>query len=270
MADPAGKLLKEPGPFVPFDPMRRPDAASTPNFAARHFAAKRAGFLLREHRRQQAAPPADAAPAAANGDAVTDVQAVERMPEPAGALASAPGIPPEEVERRVAEAERRGRDEGQAALAAALDQAIAALDAAGRAVAEAHRDLERRWVVPLAQASLHIGSELARQVLTAPAGLQRYLETVTAAIGADGADPRSDAVAIPIQVRLNPEDLAVLENASIRPSVIKLVADPLVPRSGAIASSDDKVVDDRFENRVRFAKEAVLAAAADLLREAPS
>jgi hypothetical protein len=29
-------------------------------------------------------------------------------------------------------------------------------------------------------------------------------------------------------------------------------------------------VDDRFENRVRFAKEAVLSAAADLLRETPS
>lgn len=269
MADPTSKLLKQPGPFVPFGPMCRPDPSSTPNFAARHFAAKRAGFLLREHRRQQAVP-SDDAPVVATSDAVADVQTVEQVQGSAGALASSPGIPLEEVERRVAEAERRGRDEGQAALAAALDQAISALDAAGRAVAEAHRDLERRWIVPLAQASLHIGSELARQVLTEPAGLQRYLETVTAAIGAGGADLGSVAAAIPIQVRLNPEDLAVLENASIRPSAIRLVADPLVPRSGAIVSSDDKVVDDRFENRMRFAKEAVFAAAADLLREAPS
>jgi flagellar biosynthesis/type III secretory pathway protein FliH len=73
-----------------------------------------------------------------------------------------------------------------------------------------------------------------------------------------------------VEVRVNPEDLAVLERASLRPSSITLIADPLVPRSGAIASSENKVVDDRFENRIRFAKEAVLAAAADLLREAPS
>jgi len=43
-----------------------------------------------------------------------------------------------------------------------------------------------------------------------------------------------------------------------------------VPRAGAIASSADKVVDDRFENRIRATQEAVLAAAADLLRETPA
>lgn len=268
MADTTSILRREPGPFVPAGPMRKTDAASPQNFAARHFAAKRAGFLLREHRRQQTTPD-DAVPA-------TAVDAVGDAPVAASATAvvSDPpvvsGIPAEEVERRVAEAERRGREEGQAALVSVLDQAIAALDAAGRAVAEAHGDLERRWVVPLAQASLHIGSELARQTLMEPAGLQRYLETVTAALRPDSAEAGAVAAPALIEVRLNPEDLAVLERASLQPSAIKLVADQLVPRSGAIASSDDKVVDDRFENRVRFAKEAVLAAAADLLREAPS
>ncbi|MFM8988890.1 MAG: hypothetical protein ACKOUS_04340 [Alphaproteobacteria bacterium] len=235
--------------------MRKTDAAAPRSSAARHFAAKRAGFLLREHRRQQTTPD-DAQPAttvAVGGDAPAAAAPVAVSEAPVVA-----GIPLEEVERRVTEAEARGLT------------LFAALDAAGRAVAEAHGDLERRWVVPLAQASLHIGSELARQTLMDAAGLQRYLDTVTAALRTDNAEPGAAAAPALIEVRLNPEDLAVLERASVQPSAIKLVADPLVPRSGAIASSDDKVVDDRFENRVRFAKEAVLATAADLMREAPS
>ena len=125
-------------------------------------------------------------------------------------------------------------------------------------------------MVPLAQASLQIGSELARQALADASGLQRYLESVTTALQPGNSDADPAAVKPVVEVRVNPEDLAVLERASLRPSSITLIADPLVPRSGAIASSENKVVDDRFENRIRFAKEAVLAAAADLLREAPS
>jgi flagellar biosynthesis/type III secretory pathway protein FliH len=253
--------------------MRKTDAPSSQSFAARHFAARRAGFLLREHRRQQTTrvetpdveDGVDAdVDAGVDGPGEGSSAAKVDAPPMVGVISS------DEADRRVAEAERRGREEGQAALVAALDQAIAALDAAGRAIAEAHGDLERRWVVPLAQASLHIGGELARQALMAPSGLQRYLEAVHAALRSDSAEVGGTDPYPPIVVRLNPEDIAVLERASLQPSAVRLVADPLVPRSGAIASSDDKVVDDRFENRLRFAKEAVLAAAADLLREAPS
>jgi len=180
------------------------------------------------------------------------------------------GVSAEEVERLVAEAEQRGREAGKAELVTALDHAIAALDAAGRAVSDAQADLERRSIVPLAQASFHIGSELARQVLSDAAGLQRYLEAVTSAIQPNVGEAESPASMAKLEVRLNPEDLALLERASFKPSSITLISDPLVPRAGAIASSENKVVDDRFENRVRFAKEAVLAAAADLLREAPA
>jgi flagellar biosynthesis/type III secretory pathway protein FliH len=251
--------------------------AAQRHFAAQYFAAKRAGFLLREHRRQQEGPTEPGAGGgyeAAAGEATDAVVLAAQEAESANTSFAGPavpqGIPPDEVERRVAEAERRGREEGQAALAEALDHAIAALDAAGRAIGEAHGDLERRWIVPLAQASLHIGSELARQTLVDASGLLRYLEAVAAAIEPDDRDPDGAAPTVTIDVRLNPEDLAVLERASVRPAAIKLIADPLVPRAGAILSSDDKVVDDRFENRVRFAKEAVLSAAADLLRETPS
>lgn len=274
MIDSRSSQARKPGPFIPANTIRKPEAEAASQFSARHFAAKRAGFLLREYARQQESAPQSQAE---DSSETFGVAAEGFLPDdmlveiPAEAVASAAiGISEEEVARLVAEAEQRGREIGQAELVAALDQAIAALDAAGRAVSDAQADLERRWVVPLAQASFHIGSELARQVLADAQGLQRYLEAVTAAIQPAGAEADS-ALSFPaLEVRMNPEDLAVLERSAVKPSSITFVSDPLVPRAGAIASSENKVVDDRFENRVRFAKEAVLAAAADLLREAPA
>jgi flagellar biosynthesis/type III secretory pathway protein FliH len=264
-------------PFVPVDTLRKSEADPTGQFAARHFAVKRAGFILREYARQQEGPLSasindDAQPATIGSsielptsEFVNDLSANSST---SGQPAS--GIPQEEVDRLVAEAEQRGRDSAQAEWIATLDQAIAALDAAGRAVGDAHRDLERRMVVPLAQASLQIGSELARQVLADATGLKRYIESVIATIQPGNTDADLSAATAMVEVRVNPEDLALLERASLRPSSITFIADPLVPRAGAIASSESKVVDDRFENRLRFAKEAVLATAADVLREAPS
>lgn len=264
-------------PFVPVDTLRKSEADPTGQFAARHFAVKRAGFILREYARQQEGPLSasindDAQPATIGSsielptsEFVNDLSADSST---SGQPAS--GIPQEEVDRLVAEAEQRGRDSAQAEWIATLDQAIAALDAAGRAVGDAHRDLERRMVVPLAQASLQIGSELARQVLADATGLKRYIESVIATIQPGNTDADLSAATAMVEVRVNPEDLALLERASLRPSSITFIADPLVPRAGAIASSENKVVDDRFENRLRFAKEAVLATAADVLREAPS
>ena len=263
-------------PFAPVNSIRKSDSDPAGQFAARHFAVKRAGFILREYARQQEDPRTasvsdEAQPATIESfkESSLDNLAAEASFEPSASPLPS-GISQEEVDRRVAEAEQRGREAAQAEWVAALDQAIAALDAAGRAVGDAHRDLERRMVVPLAQASLQIGSELARQALADASGLQRYLESVTTALQPGNSDADPAAVKPVVEVRVNPEDLAVLERASLRPSSITLIADPLVPRSGAIASSENKVVDDRFENRIRFAKEAVLAAAADLLREAPS
>jgi len=264
-------------PFVPIDTLRKPEADPTGQFAARHFAVKRAGFILREYARQQETPLGssevdDAQPALIkpSDESSRSESSDGRSAHPMASGQSASGISQEEVDRLIAEAEQKGRESAQAEWVTALDHAISALDTAGRAVSDVHRDLERRMVVPIAQASLQIGSELARQVLVDASGLQRYLESVTAALQPENSDPDVSSVTSVVEVRVNPEDLAVLERASLRLSSITLIADPLVPRSGAIASSENKVVDDRFENRVRFAKEAVLATAADLLREAPS
>lgn len=264
---------RKKGPFVPATAIRNSDGAVS-HFAARHFAAKRAGFLLREYARQQASPSVEAIsgglvkPEVSSPEEITLIESATGLsPQPSIATGVA-GVTEDELERRVAEAEQRGREVGQSELVLALDQAIAALDAAARAVSEAQTDLERRCVVPLAQAGFHLGGELARQVLGDAAGLQRYLDAVMSAI--KPVQGESETPSVLLNVRMNPEDLALLERASFRPASFNLIADPLVPRAGVIVSADNKVIDDRFENRLRFAKEAALAAAADLLREAPS
>ena len=277
MIDHSASALRQRGAFVPASSVRRHDAPAAATFAARHFAAKRAGFLLREYARQRDNPGealpelAVITPGNAFGDESFEFEPIGDEPIEIVAIEdNSAGPSTEEIEQRIAEAEQRGRELAQAELAAALDQAMAALDAAGRAIAETNADLERRLVVPLAQASFNIGSELARQVLADGEGLQRYLAAVSAAVNPQGTEPASTNGIAALEVRLNPEDLAVLELASIRPSSLRLVADPLVPRAGVIATGGDKVVDDRLENRLREMREAVLSAAADLLREAPA
>ncbi len=244
--------------FVLTDSLRRADDPAVKAFAARHFAVRRAGFLLREYARQQD-PVVD--PASGTGLAPAGGSDGESADE-AGAALDALRPSAEEIDRLVAEAERRGREVAQAEFASSLDQAMAALESIGRVAAENHADLERRLVVPLAQASLRIGNELARQTLSDGPGLKRYLDAVIGAVDL----PVGDAV---LQVRMNPHDLELLGRSPIDSPSLRLIADPLVPRAGAIASSADKVVDDRFENRFRATQEAVLAAAADLLRETP-
>lgn len=274
MIDSSGSALRPRGPFVPATAVRRPEVPAAATFAARHFAVKRAGFLLREYARQRENPSeglpelAEITPGEAFDDEMISIEPIGDETfafEPIGDTPAGPS--PEEIERMMADAEQRGREAAQADFVTALDQAMAALDAAGRAIADTHADLERRLVVPLAQASFNIGSELARQVLAEGAGLEKYLAAVTAAVNSPGRDAAASSAA-PLEVRLNPEDLEILERASTRPASLRLIADPLVPRAGVIATGGHKVVDDRLENRLREVREAVLSAAADLLRQA--
>jgi hypothetical protein len=240
--------------FVPAESVRQGDDSAGTAFSARHFAVRRAGFLLREYARQQD-PAGDLSSGAATASMGGSVDGTVDQ--------SSVGSPSQEaIDQLVLEAEQRGRDLAQAEFVLSLDQALAVLESIGRVVAEAHADLERRLVVPLAQASFRIGNELARQTLSDPAGLSRYLDAVVEAVDL----PVGDAV---LEVRMNPQDLELLGRSRVTSPSLRLIADPLVPRAGAIASSADKVVDDRFENRIRATQEAVLAAAADLLREVP-
>jgi flagellar biosynthesis/type III secretory pathway protein FliH len=151
-------------------------------------------------------------------------------------------------------------------MASALDAAMLALDAAARALSEKQAALEREMVVPLARASLDIGAQVARQNLQSEEGLVRYLQVVQASLN-DALDS-SLGEGQAILARLHPEDVALLERANERPTHIRLQSDPLVVRGGVILGAGDKVIDDRFENRVREIREAVLAAAAEVMRDA--
>ena len=257
--------LRAGGEFKRSEIFRPQDASVESAFAARHFAAKRAGFLLRELARQQH-PPAgqEFAELTAGTSAESLSVALVKGPEDLVTDAEVPAGPsPEELQRLVAEAEQRGRELALAELAAALDQAIAALDAAARSVLQMQAELEQKMVIPLAQASVHIGSELARQSLLDANGLARYVDAVAGSM-ADAVEHQADS---PIVVHMNPEDLALIERASLRPALIKLVPDSLISSGGVTASGGDRMIDDRFENRVREVRELVLAVAADIRRE---
>ena len=49
-------MFKAATPFVASETLRRRDNDGSASFAARHFAIRRAGFLLREHAKQMATP----------------------------------------------------------------------------------------------------------------------------------------------------------------------------------------------------------------------
>jgi flagellar biosynthesis/type III secretory pathway protein FliH len=151
-------------------------------------------------------------------------------------------------------------------MASALDAAMIALDAAARELSEKQALLERDLVVPLARASLDIGAQIARQNLQSEVGLGRYLQVVQATLeeSLDSALGEGQVII----ARLHPEDVALLERANERPVNIRLQSDPLVARGGVILGAGDKVIDDRFENRVREVREAALAAAAEVMRDA--
>ncbi|MFZ9873068.1 MAG: FliH/SctL family protein [Steroidobacteraceae bacterium] len=269
-------MFKAATPFVASETLRRRDNDGTASFAARHFAIRRAGFLLREHAKQMAAPsqfasdvaiitPADDIPELLSDLAIEPIgdssseELVDLMP-----LESGPSE--EEIAARITEAEERGRNAALAEMASALDAAMIALDAAARELSEKQALLERDLVVPLARASLDIGAQIARQNLQSEVGLGRYLQVVQATLeeSLDSALGEGQVII----ARLHPEDVALLERANERPVNIRLQSDPLVARGGVILGAGDKVIDDRFENRVREVREAALAAAAEVMRDA--
>ncbi len=269
MTDHSGPGKRVTGAFKPAGNIPRGQSGAQVIFAARHFAVRRAGFLLRELARQQETPvdaelpefvtitsAAEFTEGMVSGDAGIPLEVVS-LAEMSG------GMSADEHARLVAEAEERGRMTATNEFAAALDQAIAALDTAGRTLSQMQAEFERNMVVPLAQTSLRIASELARQVLADEKGMARYLESVSATLDQSRTD---DAVSL-ITIRMNPEDVALLDRASRKPEHLRLVVDAVVPRGGVIAASGDKVIDDRFENRFHEIREAVLAAMAELRRE---
>ncbi|MGA1354959.1 MAG: FliH/SctL family protein, partial [Candidatus Limnocylindrus sp.] len=250
--------MKAASPFRPSPSVKPRETDAQSAFAARHFAARRAGFLLRELARQQ--QEAEAAPA------IEDIE--EAIIEPAEDFAATLEAERQAEEARHAQAlqdaYQRGRAEAFAEVAQGLDQAILALDAAARALAEREARLERELIVPLAKAGVDIGAQLARQTLATAEGLASYLEAVQEAL----RDQEGDEVVV--TAHLHPDDLALLDRGNVKPQHLRLIGDPLVSAGGVMLSATDQVIDDRFESRLREVREAALGAAADVLRLAPA
>lgn len=249
-------------PFTSAGVLRRATTDDGSAFVSRRFAKQRADFILREYAKQQDDAPLEGF---SMGSSEPEELSVFEASEPTAveAIAVEPGIPADESERLVREAEQRGREQALAEMSEAIGQAVATLDAAAQALAVKDAELERQLIVLLAQASVQIAAQIARQTLSTPEGLERYLDTVLKALNdAERQNERQDVV-----VRLNPEDLEVLERGANRPQHLRLQADPAVSRGGVIVGGEGSVIDDRLENRIREVREAALAAAAELLRE---
>ena len=99
-------------------------------FTARHFAVRRAGFLLREYARQQS-----------ETDSPSELNSTEQAALDAKRAAEAVAAAAESTEQTIREAEQRGRDQAIAELSTSLDQAILALDAAAAALVQSHINL---------------------------------------------------------------------------------------------------------------------------------
>lgn len=265
---------KSPTPFLAADVLRRRDDEAAA-FAARHFAIRRAGFLLREHAKQQAEPPApyeeEAVITSAEEISELVVESLGETGINSAVEVAAVGVSEEEIAARIAAAEQaaeqRGREAAMNEIAAALDSTIVALDAAAQALDTERARLERDCVVPLARAGVELGSQLARQALATPTGLERYLELVAETLTEKAQTDASLVSSAPIFVRLNPEDVALLERANRRPELLQFQADPLVARGGVILGRGDQVIDDRLENRLCEVRELALSAAAEVLRD---
>ena len=244
--------------FHPSPSVKKRETDPQNAFAARHFAARRAGFLLRELARQQ--QQAEREPE------LEEIQ--EAIIEPAedfeATLMAERAAEEARQQQALQDSYQRGREEAFAEVAQGLDQAILALDAAARALAERQARLERDLVIPLAKSGVEIGAQLARQKLATPDGLTQYLESVQEALR-----ERADAGAT-IIAHLHPEDLALLDRGQVKPQHLRLLSDPLVSAGGVMLSATDQVIDDRFESRLREVREAVLGASADVLRLAPA
>jgi flagellar biosynthesis/type III secretory pathway protein FliH len=251
--------VKTASTFRPSPSVQRREIDPQNAFAARHFAARRAGFLLRELARQQEQ--------ATREPEIEEIQ--EAIIEPAEDFEATLAAEREAEEARrqqaLSDAYQRGRDEAVAEIAVGLDQAILALDAAARALAEREARLERELIVPLAKAGVEIGAQLARQKLATSVGLNQYLESVQEALR--GGDENGS---LTVTAHLHPDDLALLDRGNIKPQHLRLLADPLVSAGGVMLSTTDQVIDDRFEGRLREVREAALGAAADILRLTPA
>ena len=235
--------------------------AEKSRFAAVHFAARRANFILREHVKateesnELKIPQEEAKPAQERPEAVA--KTLEEL-DPNLRL-----IPESVLEQKVKEAEERGRNKAITEMGASVESALTALSLAGQEYDLARRELEKNIVIPFSKACIAAAEKIARFALETEHGMERYLAAVEAeVIQADRGAPEQEEKYL---IHLNSSDLNLLKNFSSERTSY-LVSDDAISRGGALIKFGDKIVDDRFDNRLREIKEKLLALVSDLMR----
>lgn len=134
---------------------------------------------------------------------------------------------------------------------ARTDRAVAALEAAVRALGDVSLPLVTQAQDVLAHASLDlaeavIGHELTQGNLSARAAIARVLE-----------QPIRPGIHT---IRMNPTDLSMLDEADIDSLGLQVIGDPSLPVGDATAEFEDGFLDARISNALDRVKEELLGA----------
>jgi flagellar assembly protein FliH len=144
-------------------------------------------------------------------------------------------------------------EQGERLVAAKMDRGVRVLNAAAEALDQRILpvlvDAESTLVACALQlAEAIIGTELSRTEPSARRALDRAMRTVDAG---DTAKAHS--------IRMNPDDLPLLDATTVRLSGVRLVADAQINRGDAIAEFSDGILDARIETALARAQKILLA-----------
>ena len=170
-------------------------------------------------------------------------------------------------EKGQAAGQASGEQRGREAAEATFKDAVRALNAAASAVKTLNDD-PRQYFDPLKKLALHLAEELVRGELTqSPAAIERLIQ-----LSLDELEAPTKR----ITVQLHPADLAQIQthNVALENGMV-LQADPAMTRGSVQVSSNDAVVQDLIQKRLRTLANKVLlkpddwAQASPLLSEGP-
>lgn len=170
-------------------------------------------------------------------------------------------------EKGQAAGQASGEQRGREAAEATFKDAVHALNAAASAVKTLNDD-PRQYFDPLKKLALHLAEELVRGELTqSPAAIERLIQ-----LSLDELEAPTKRIA----VQLHPADLAQIQthNVALENGMV-LQADPAMTRGSVQVSSNDAVVQDLIQKRLRTLANKVLlkpddwAQASPLLSEGP-
>ena len=148
------------------------------------------------------------------------------------------------------------REQGERLVAAKMDRGVRVLNAAATALDQRRLpvlvDAENTLLACALQlAEAIIGNELSRTEASARRALDRAMRSV------DDGDRTSAH-----NIRMNPEDLPLLDATTVRLSGVTFISDAQIKRGDAIAEFNDGILDARIETALARAKEILLADAA--------